>query len=146
MAEKNNSNSKLLEKMRRFNDNFSKLPSELAVTKQVNTELTKQIVTLERKCWANAQYFKKICLEIVGISRQVDGNQLETKVLSISKRVGCTTDPGFVDGFSSVGKNIDRVTIKFSCGKDCKQVLQVQKGLENLNADDLDLPRGPKFL
>ena len=76
----------------------------------------------------------------------MDGNQLETKVPSIFKMVGCTIDPSFVDGFSSGGKNIDRVTITFSCGKDCKQVLQVQKGLENLNADDLDLPKGPKFL
>ena len=54
IADKNNSNE-LLEEIRKLNDNFSKLQSELAVSKQVNTELTKRIVTLERQCWANAQ-------------------------------------------------------------------------------------------
>ena len=44
IADKNNSNNKLLEEIRKFNDNFSKLRSELAVTKQVNTKLTKRIV------------------------------------------------------------------------------------------------------
>ena len=48
IVEKNNSNNELLDEIRKFNNNFSKLRSELAVTKEVNTELTKQIATLER--------------------------------------------------------------------------------------------------
>ena len=60
---------------------------ELAVTKQMNTELTKRIETLERQCWANAQYSRKECLEVVGIPRQVDDNLLETKILSIFEKV-----------------------------------------------------------
>ena len=93
IADKNNSNNELLEEIRKFNDNFSKLQSELAVTKQVNTELTKRIVTLERQCWANAQYSRKECLEVAGIPRQVDGNLLETKLLSIFEKFGCKIDP-----------------------------------------------------
>ena len=38
IAEKNKSNNELLEEMRQFNDNFSKIQSKLAVTKQVNTQ------------------------------------------------------------------------------------------------------------
>ena len=121
---------------------FSKLQSKLAVTKQVNTELTKKIVTLERQCWANAQYSRKECLEVVGIPRQVDDNQLETKVLSIFEKVGCTIDPGFIDDSHRLGKNNDRV---ISRRKDCKQVLQVKKDLKVLNTDDLDVPRAIKF-
>ena len=142
IADKNNSNNELLEEIRKFNDNFSKLQSELAVTKQVNTELTKRIVTLERQCWANAQYSRKECLEVVGIPRQVDDNLLETKVLSIFEKVGCTIDPGFIDDCHRLRKNSDRVIIKFSCRKDCKQVLQ---GKKDSNTDDLDLPRGTKI-
>ena len=37
----------------KFNENSSKLQSELSITKSVNTELTKRIVTLKRQCWAN---------------------------------------------------------------------------------------------
>ena len=38
IAEKNKSNNELLEEMRKFNYNFSKMQSKLAVTKQVNTQ------------------------------------------------------------------------------------------------------------
>ena len=87
---------------------------ELAVTKQMNTELTKRIETLERQCWANAQYSRKECLEVVGIPRQVDDNLLETKVLSVFEKVGCTIDPGFVDDCHRLGKSSDRVIQVFS--------------------------------
>ena len=50
IAEKNNSNNELVEELPRFNDIFTKLQSDRDVTKQVNTELNKQIVTLERQC------------------------------------------------------------------------------------------------
>ena len=52
-------NNEVVEEMRKFNENFSKLQSELSIAKRVNTELTKRIVTLERQCWVNAQYSKK---------------------------------------------------------------------------------------
>ena len=41
IADKNNSSNQLLEEIRTFNHNSSKLKSELAVTNQVNTELRK---------------------------------------------------------------------------------------------------------
>ena len=106
--ENKSNNKELLEVIRKFNDNFSKLQSELAATKQVNTELTKRIVTLERQSWANAQYSRKECLEgLVGITCQVDNNQLETKVLSIFEKVGCTIDPGFIDDCHRQSKDND---------------------------------------
>ena len=77
--------------MRKFNDYFRKLQSELAVTNRVNTELTKRIVTLERQCWANAQYSRKECLEVVGMSRHVDDNQLETLYSQFSRMVAQLT-------------------------------------------------------
>ena len=46
-------NNEVVEEMRKFNENFSKLQSELSIAKRVNTELTKRIVTLECQCWAN---------------------------------------------------------------------------------------------
>ena len=61
----------------------------------------------------------------------MDDNLLKTKVLSIFEKVGCTTDPGFIDDCHRLDKNNDRVTIKFSRRKDFKQVLQVKKGLKH---------------
>ena len=75
--------------MSKFND--------LVVTKRVTSELCKRVVTMERQCWANAQYSRRECLEVVGIPRQVDDKNLETKVLSIFQKIGCIIDPNFID-------------------------------------------------
>ena len=37
--------NEVVEEIRKFNENFSKLQSELSIAKRVNTELTKRIVT-----------------------------------------------------------------------------------------------------
>ena len=65
-------NNVMLQEMRKFNENFAKLQAEVVVTKRVNSELCKRIVTMERQCWANAQYSRRKCLEVAGIPRQVD--------------------------------------------------------------------------
>ena len=75
----------MLQEMRKFNDNSSKLEAEQVVNKRVNSELCKRIVTGERQCWANARYSKRECLEVAGIPRQVDEKNLEKKVLSSFK-------------------------------------------------------------
>ena len=75
--------------MSKFND--------LVVTKRVTSELCKRVVTMERQCWANAQYSRRECLEVVGIPRQVDDKNLETKMLSIFQKIGCIIDPNFID-------------------------------------------------
>ena len=71
--------------------------NELVVTKRVTSELCKRVVTMERQCWANAQYSRRECLEVVGIPQQVDDKNLETKLLSIFQKIGCIIDPNFID-------------------------------------------------
>ena len=121
--------------LRRFNENLSKLQLELSTAKCVNTELTKRIVTLEHQCWANRQYWRKECVEVVGIPRQVDDKHLEAKVLSIFQMVGCTTAPEFIDDCHRLGKYNNWVIVKFTCKKNCKHVLFTsrQERLEGLN-------------
>ena len=55
--------------MRKFNDNFAKIQTELVLTKRVNSELYKRIATVERQCWANAQYSRRERLEVAEIPR-----------------------------------------------------------------------------
>ena len=62
----------MLQELHKFNDSFAKLQAELVVTKRVNSELCKRIVTMERQFWANAQYSKREYLEVAGIPRQVE--------------------------------------------------------------------------
>ena len=82
---------------------------------------------------------------MVGIPHQVDDKHLEAKVLSILQKVDSTITPEFIDDCHQLGKNNDRVIVKFTRGKDCKKVLQVKKDLKDLTADDLDLPQGAKI-
>ena len=82
---------------------------------------------------------------MVRIPRQVDDKNLEKKVLSIFQKIGFTIDPTFIDDGHRLGKNNDRVNVKFTRRKDCKQILKVKKDLRDLNMDDLDLPRGTKI-
>ena len=74
----------------------------------------------------------------------MDDNQLETKVLSIFEKVGCTIVPGFIMTTIVLARIMTRVIIKFSRRKSCKQVLQVKKDLKDLSMDDLDLTKGRK--
>ena len=136
--------NEVVEEMCKFSENFSKLQSELSVTTHVNTELTKRIMTLERQCSTNAQYSRKECVEVVVIPRKVDDKHLEEKVLSIFQKVSSTITPEFIDDCHRLGKNNDRVIVKFARRKDCKQVLQVKKDLKDLTADDFAFIPGHK--
>ena len=135
----------MLQEMRKFNDNFAKLQAELVVTKRATSELCKRIVTIERQCWANGQYSRRECLEVARIRQQVDEKNLETKVLSIFQKIGCTIDATFIDDCHRLGKNDVRVIGKFTRRKNCKQIFKIKKDLRDLNMDDLDLPRDTKI-
>ena len=71
----------VLEEVR--NESVSQLRSELGVTKNVNNLLLTRLTTLERQCWANAQYSRRKCLDIMGIPHEVSGEVLEEKVFKI---------------------------------------------------------------
>ena len=93
---KDKDNTVLLE-VRRLNESVSKLHSELVVTKNVNNFLLTRLTTLERQCWANAQYSRRECLDIVGIPHEVSGEALEEKVLKIFGNCGCDISPDRIE-------------------------------------------------
>ena len=72
-----------LEEIRKFNKNFVKLESEINIVQKVNTLLNQRAVDMERQCWANAQYSRRECLEVVGVLRDVSKEDLESKVLEV---------------------------------------------------------------
>ena len=61
-------NNTILQEMCKSNDNFVKLEAELVVNKRVKSKLCKRIVSMDCQCWANAQYSRRECLEVAGIS------------------------------------------------------------------------------
>ena len=82
-------NEDVLVEIRKLNVNFQKLESEVSITKNTNTLLQKRVVDLERECWANAQYSRRECLELVGIPASLSHDSLEDKVLNVFDKMGC---------------------------------------------------------
>ena len=124
------SNTKILEEVRKLNDKFTNLESQLLVTKNVNSLLQERVIDFERKCWANAQYSKRECLEVAGIPKSVKQNELEDKVLRIFKKFGSDIPSDNIEACHRVGRH-NNVIIKFSKRKDCQQIFSVKKDLRN---------------
>ena len=72
------SNSKIMNQIHKFNENFEKLQSKLTVAKQVNSMLSEK-VSMEHQCWRNAQYSRHECLEFVSVPHNVSVSNLEEK-------------------------------------------------------------------
>ena len=55
-------NSEITDQIRKFNQHFEKLQSELTVSKQVNSVLSARLVSIKGQCWAITQYSRHKCL------------------------------------------------------------------------------------
>ena len=127
------------DEMSKLNDNFSKLEADVKIAKNINNLLLQQVFDLDRQCWANAQYSRRECLEIVSIPRSVNDNSLEEKVIQVFEKVGCNIDSSNIEECHCITKRNDRVIVKFSRQKDCQQVLSVKKNLQKLKMEDIGL-------
>ena len=135
----------VLEEVRKLNESVSQLCSELAVTKNVNDLLLTRLTTSERQCWANAQYSRRECLDIVGIPHEVSVEVLEEKVLKIFGKLGCDISPDRIETCHRVGRTTDTVIVKLSKRKDCQHVWSVKKDLKKLTMEDFELPGNNKL-
>lgn len=140
-AEKESAVTKILDEVRALNEKFTSLESQLLVTKNVNSLLQERVIDLERQCWANAQYSRRECLEVSGIPNSVKQDELEDKVLTIFKKVGCDIKSENIEACHRVGRQ-NKVIIKFSRRKDCQQIYSVKRDLSKLDMKEVDLPEG----
>ena len=62
-----NTSSNINKDLSELCNNFKKIESELSVSKNVNSNLHKRVVALERQCLGNSQYSRHECLEITGV-------------------------------------------------------------------------------
>ena len=134
-------NANILEEVCALNEKFTTLESQLLITKNVNSLLQERVIDLERQCWANAQYSRRECLEVSGIPNTIKQDELENKVLTIFKKVGCDIKNENIEACHRVRRQ-NNVIIKFSKRKDCQQVYSVKKDLGKLDMKEVDLPEG----
>ena len=85
----NNINSELLD----LKNKFTKLESDLEISRNVNNKLVDQVTRLERKCWENEQYSRRECIEISGIPQSIEQIDLERTVLKVFDKIDAPVDP-----------------------------------------------------
>ena len=86
--EMESSDTKFAEELRELNESFQQLKSDLTITKNVNSQLHNRLVNMEKQSWANAQYSRRECVEIVGIPTSIPDNDLEKTFCKIVDNVG----------------------------------------------------------
>ena len=72
--------NKIHQGLSELRNNYSELESELLISKTVTTRQKDQIINLERQWWNNKQYSRCECLEISGIPRNTENQNLEETV------------------------------------------------------------------
>ena len=110
---------------------FGKPESELVVSNSVNSNLCKNITTLERQCWANNQYSRRECLEISGIPENIENKDLENLTLQIFEKIDVSVDPGNVEDCHWVKTQLSKkVIIKLCRRKDANKIRSEKKKLK----------------
>ena len=73
----------LTAEIKRLNENFHKLESDVSVIENVNNILSKQMPSIERQLWKNAQRSRRECNEVVGLPSSIDDKELQPIVCRI---------------------------------------------------------------
>ena len=127
-------------------DRFTKMESQLLVTRRVNDNLVKQNRILERKCAANEQYSRKECLQISKIPDSIPNNNLEETILKIFNETGVTVNSKDVEACHRLNQkaNPKKVIIKLSKRKYVARVMNNKKKLKSMKPQNIGLPSGCK--
>ena len=136
--------SNMINEERKLNGNLEKPQSELDVTKNVNILLSDRLTSLERQCWANAQYSRRECVEISGIPKSVEDNALESTLCKIFDKVGMEINQNHIEACHRVGRQGNAI-VKFTRRKDCQHLLKIKKDLSKLTFEDINLARDTKI-
>ena len=104
----------------------------------MNTLLSERFQTIEKQCWANAQYSSRERLEISGIPSSVSVNDLEDLVCKAITKASVEVSEKDIEDCRRVGKRATNI-VKFCKRKVSKQVLNVREDLTKLPMEDLQL-------
>ena len=96
---------KISKELAELSKSYNRLESDLAITKAVNDSFRKQILTLERECWSNAQYYRWKTLQISGTPENIDDSQLEGKVSTVLPKLDVIIDSANVEACQRLKSN-----------------------------------------
>ena len=72
-----------INELKLMKENYKKLESNISVCETVNSLLSNKMSNVKRHCWANTQYSRRKCLEIVEMPSSVNINDFEGKVCNV---------------------------------------------------------------
>ena len=139
------SDTKFAEEVHKLNVSFQQFKSDLAITKNVNSQLHNHCVYMERQCWASIHYSWRQCVEIVGIPTSVQDNELEKTFCKIVNKVGVKISDGNIESYHRVGSH-GRTIVNFSHRKECQWLMKVKKDISKLNVTDINLGNTKVFI
>ena len=139
-----NLQTSIFNKMKNLEDRFTKLESELQVTKSVNSKLVDQITYLQRKCAENEQYSRRECIELVGIPKSVKDEDLEKTVCDLLDITNASVKPESLQACHRLKKK-DRVIVKFKDRKQCLHVLMNKKLFKEADLSNFNFPDKTKI-
>ena len=84
----NSTIASLMAEMKELRISFKRLESDVQIVKTVNNNLLKQLENTERQCWANAQYSRRECVEVIGIPKTVESKDLEHTICKVFNSIG----------------------------------------------------------
>ena len=109
--------------MGELRNDFKKLEADLAISRSVNTKLRDRIVSSERQCLSNSQYYIRGCLEITGLPDNINNEDLEAKALMIFQKLEVTIDlSNAEDCHLLLGNQNKRFIINFSKRSDANNI------------------------
>ena len=73
----------LMAEMKELRISFKRLESDAQIVKTVNNNLLKQLENTETHWWANAEYSRRECVEVIGIPKTVESKDLEHTICKV---------------------------------------------------------------
>ena len=123
----------LTAEIKRLNENFQNLESDVFVVKNVNNILSKQMSSIERQCWKNAQYSRREYVEVVRLPSSIEDKDLEPTVCRVLQHIGVGITGEGIEACHRLSK------------QDCEHVMRKKNELRKLKPSELDLPNGTKL-
>ena len=139
--------NKIHQDLSELRNNYSRLESELLISKTVTTRQKNQIINLERQCWSNEQYSRREYLEISGIPSNTENQNLEETVLNILEKIDVTIMSENVEAchwLKSKGGQ-KKVIVKFSKRKDAEKVRKAKRKLKTTDLNSMNIS-SPVFI
>ena len=127
-----------------LNNSFKRLYSDVQIVKSLNHNLQKQLENTERHCWANAQYFRRECVEVIGIPETTEWKDLKHTTCQVFNSFGSDIGEGIIEVCHRLVKS-KCTTITFSRRKDWQHLMRIKKGLKDLDTTNLSFPEGTKI-